>query len=134
MQQLGFIQSKADTALHVFQQNNNVIYFIVYVDDILISNNHLDFVSHIIGHIKQCFQIKDLGHLSTFLGIQANKVGNTYFISQEHYVLDILTWSGCKTAKPYQIPQPTNYHLQSAKTSLISIPLNFDNSLELCNT
>lgn len=126
MQQLGFIQSKADPALHVFRQNGNVVYFLVYVDDILISGNKFEFVSQLVITLKNRFQIKDLGPLSTFLGIKATQLGASPFLSQEHYALDILRRAGmqhCQTISnptkgkmllhgdtnlPYD--NPTHYH------------------------
>lgn len=99
MQHLGFIQSKADPVLHIFQQNNHVVYFLVYVDDILISSNKPEIASNMVENLKQRFKMKDLGQLSTFLGVKAIQNGDTLFLSHEHYVMDILRKFGKKTCQ-----------------------------------
>lgn len=95
MQQLGFFQRKVDPALHVYQQNGTTIYFLVYVNSILISGNNPTIVIKIIDNIKCCFKMKY---------IHATKNDNSLKLTQAHYANDILrraemqTWQALPTS------------------------------------
>lgn len=117
MQQLGFIQSKVDPALHIFQQNSHIVYFLVYVHDILISGNQLEFVTKFIKNLKYQFKMKDLDQLSTFLRVKATENENSLFLSQEHYVIDILHRASMQTCQTISNPT-TNKLTLKAKDNL----------------
>ncbi|KAI5351986.1 hypothetical protein L3X38_004877 [Prunus dulcis] len=67
---MGFARSQADTSLFIFQQASHTIFLLLYVDNIVVTGSdstHLQqFISLLGGH----FDIKDLGPLSYFLGLQ----------------------------------------------------------------
>jgi hypothetical protein len=63
---LGFTGSKADSSLFIFRQGSVVIYFLIYVDDILVTGSNLAAVNSVIQQLNIDFAVKDLGHLSFF--------------------------------------------------------------------
>jgi histone deacetylase 1/2 len=69
--QLGFIPSKADTSLFIYDRRGCQIYMLVYVDDIVIAGSSSSAVDHVVHTLSATFPIKDLGRLEYFLGIEA---------------------------------------------------------------
>ena len=63
---------------------------LVYVDDIIITEDDLDEKAQLKENLSREFEIKDLGVLKYFLGIELaySKVG--IFLSQRNYILDLL--------------------------------------------
>ena len=58
---LSFYCSNANSSLFVYRQNSITMLLLVYVDDILVSENNDSFVSNLIHQLSVEFAIKDLG-------------------------------------------------------------------------
>lgn len=71
LQELGFVPSRADVSLFVFNKENKTIYILIYVDDIVIACSCGKSIDKLIQQLSRNFAIKDLGQLSYFLGIEA---------------------------------------------------------------
>jgi hypothetical protein len=72
---------------------------IVYVDDIVLTGNDDGEMQNLKHRLANEFEIKDLGTLKYFLGIEVARSKHGIFISQRKYILDLLkeTWMlGCK--------------------------------------
>ncbi|NAW49762.1 hypothetical protein FGF92_24340, partial [Salmonella sp. gx-f5] len=65
----GFLNSKSDTSLFIFNSRGVRLYVLVYVDDILITGSSQAAVSSLIQFLNVEFAVKDLGPLHFFLGI-----------------------------------------------------------------
>uniref|UniRef100_A0A2N9GUK4 Reverse transcriptase Ty1/copia-type domain-containing protein n=1 Tax=Fagus sylvatica TaxID=28930 RepID=A0A2N9GUK4_FAGSY len=89
--QLGFYCSRADTSLFVFHKHSNIIYLLLYVDDIIITGNNPSLLENFTCKLNSEFATKDLGSLSYFLGLEATPTTDGLFISQLKYARDILT-------------------------------------------
>lgn len=74
----GFVGSRADTSLFVFQRDSCVMYLLVYVDDLILTGNQPHVITSFITRLKKEFAIKDLGELNYFLGLE---VTHTFFKS-----------------------------------------------------
>ena len=59
----------------------------------------------------QEFEMKDLGRLKYFLGIEVLRSNKGIFISQRKYVLDLLTEIGMLDCKPVETPMMMNHGL-----------------------
>ena len=68
--------------------------------------------------MKQCltkgFEIKDLGKLKYFLGIEMARSKQGIFISQQKYVIDFLRETGMIASKPVATPIEQNHKLSKA--------------------
>jgi histone deacetylase 1/2 len=62
--------SKADTSLFFYMKGSNIIYLLVYVDDIIVVSSSSRAVEALLADLKRDFALKDLGELSYFLGIE----------------------------------------------------------------
>jgi Reverse transcriptase (RNA-dependent DNA polymerase) len=60
------------------------------VDDIIITGNNLDEIRRVKTKLREVFDIKDLGPLKYFLGIEITHSPKGLFISQRKYILDLL--------------------------------------------
>ncbi|KAJ0844195.1 putative RNA-directed DNA polymerase [Helianthus annuus] len=102
--ELGFCKSLADPSLFIFKREGLVAYFLVYVDDIVLTGNHNSFLQHIIRALSDKFSIKDLGMLHHFLGIEVISTKDGLFLSQHAHVQNLLTKFKMDGAKPVATP------------------------------
>ena len=67
---LGFVASLADSTLFVYHAGSTVLYLLLYVDDIIIIGSAPTQIAYLISTLSATFDLKDLGPLNYFLGIQ----------------------------------------------------------------
>lgn len=101
---LGFQKSLADPSLFIYNHGNLTCYFLVYVDDIVLTGNNNNFLQKIIDALAQRFSIKDLGTLHHFLGIEVIPTSNGLFLSQHQHIQNVLTKFKMDGAKPVATP------------------------------
>ncbi|GJW81123.1 multidrug resistance-associated protein 3, partial [Tanacetum coccineum] len=65
-----FVQFANDHSWFTKSKNNKFIGLLVYVDDIVVTENYVDEIDKFKSFLKSKFKIKDLGHLKYFLGIE----------------------------------------------------------------
>ncbi|GJY36537.1 ribonuclease H-like domain-containing protein [Tanacetum coccineum] len=95
----GFVQSKFDYSLFTKKSDNVFIIMLVYVDDIVVNGNDLNEIEIFKDFLKSKFQIKDLGRLKYFLGIEVLDNKDGICLSQRKYFLEILYEFGLLAAK-----------------------------------
>jgi hypothetical protein len=66
---LGFAEAKYDTSLFVFRRGTDMIYLLLYVDDIVLTASSIALLQQTISVLKQKFTMKDLGPLHHFLAV-----------------------------------------------------------------
>lgn len=59
----GFVDTKSDTSLFVYHRGGNIVYLLVYMDDIIITASSAKLLHRIIAALQREFSIKDLGEL-----------------------------------------------------------------------
>lgn len=109
--QFGFKQAQGDHTLFVLYSGQVLTILIVYIDDIILTGNCVTSISKVKNHLSTVFEVKDLGSLRYFLGMELGRNKNGMCISQRKYVLDLLQETGmlgCKRAST---------HLDSSCTS-----------------
>ncbi|KAK8950885.1 hypothetical protein KSP39_PZI004349 [Platanthera zijinensis] len=94
MLQQGYAQGQADHTLFIKRRGAHVSILFVYVDDIIITRNDLEEIAHLKEQLGREFEIKDLGKLKYFLGIEVVRSRRGIFISQRKYTLDLLVETG----------------------------------------
>jgi hypothetical protein len=94
VQDLGFTPSKSDISLFIYKKGSITIYFLVYVDDIIITSSCPAAIDALLIDLKKDFALKDLGSLHYFLGIEVKQLNNVVLLTQEKYASDILTRVG----------------------------------------
>ncbi|KAJ7968090.1 Retrovirus-related Pol polyprotein from transposon TNT 1-94 [Quillaja saponaria] len=86
----GYQQSNADHTMFVKHCHGRITILIIYVDDIVVTGDNPAEVSKLKSHLAKEFEIKDLGKLCYFLGIEVAHSDRGIFLSQRQYVLDLL--------------------------------------------
>jgi hypothetical protein len=71
--ELGFQASINDYFLFTLYTDNTKIFVLIYVDDILVTGSSSTQIATLIRNLQSIFQVKDLGSLSYFLGVEADR-------------------------------------------------------------
>jgi hypothetical protein len=117
-----FVQSKADHSLFTRQAGSTILVVLVYVDDLLVTGNDLASIQQLQQFLSRKFQLKDLGKLKYFLGIEVARSAKGIFINQRKYILDILTDAGQTGCRPASTPMEQHLKLTADSGELISDP------------
>jgi len=104
LQRLGFVPSKADTSLFYYNKNGHNIFVLVYVDDIIVASSSSQATDALLADLQAEFDLKDLGDLHFFLGIEVKRGRDGLILTQERYAMDILKRSGMQLCKPVDTP------------------------------
>lgn len=89
LQELGFVPSKVDTSLFIYKRNGVVTYFLIYVDDIIMTSSSSKAVDDLLQQLHQDFVVKDLGSLHYFLGIEVSPIKNSIILTQQKYTREL---------------------------------------------
>jgi hypothetical protein len=111
MRKYGFKQSNSDHTLFIKHKGSKVTALIVYVDDMIITGDDEEEISRLQKALATDFEMKNLGGLKYFLGIEVARSREGIFLSQRKYVLDVLTEAGMLECKPTDTPIVQNHRL-----------------------
>ncbi|RVX01148.1 Retrovirus-related Pol polyprotein from transposon TNT 1-94 [Vitis vinifera] len=114
----GFVQCQSDHTLFVkhFPEGKLAI-IIVYVDDIILTGDHEEKIDSLKKLLTKEFEIKDLGNLKYFLGMEIARSKKGIAVSQRKYVLDLLNETGMLGCKPAETPMDTTVRLEESDGS-----------------
>lgn len=108
----GCKQNEIDKCLYVRKQQGKVCYLLVHVDDLLVATNDKNYKDDLMKTIGKKFEMKNLGGVKHYLGIDVEKIDGKFYISQPGYIDKILEESGLKEAKISKFPVDTGYYKQ----------------------
>jgi hypothetical protein len=77
---------------------------IIYVDDKIVTGNDLEKRIRLQEHLSRDFEMRDLGCLKYFLGIEVSRSRAGIFLNQRKYALDLLKEIGMTGCKPTNSP------------------------------
>lgn len=107
----GFTKSSNDPCLHIFRERNSTCYVISHVDDLLFVGSSLKLINSLASKLNQHFEVKDLGEVKDFLGMNITKDKNgIYSISQQAYIDKMAESFDLKSVKPQKIPINAGYY------------------------
>ena len=105
----GYSQAQSDHTMFVkFSKLRKVSILIVYVDDIIITGDDLVEMEQLKKELSKEFEIKNLGELRFFLGMEIARTKRGLAISQRKYILDLLKEIGMNACKPADTPVDAN--------------------------
>ncbi|GJY86579.1 retrovirus-related pol polyprotein from transposon TNT 1-94 [Tanacetum coccineum] len=84
--------------------NHVTCYFMVYVDDIVLTGNGQNFLDQFIHALSTKFSIKDLGMLHHFLGVEVIPTSTSLFLSQHRHIQEVLTQFHMEGVKDVHTP------------------------------
>ncbi|XP_042983281.1 uncharacterized mitochondrial protein AtMg00810-like [Carya illinoinensis] len=109
----GFSCNRADSSLFVFSKGADLIYLLLYVDDIVVTSNNSALLDAFIGKLSKEFSTKDMGSLSYFLGLEAHRTSSSLFLSQAKYAHEILQRAKLVDSKPVSTHMVVARHLSA---------------------
>ncbi|XP_026454355.1 uncharacterized protein LOC113355653 [Papaver somniferum] len=118
----GFTQSFYDPAMFTRSSAKGIVIFLLYVDDMVITGSDCEGIDNLKTYLSSCFQMKDLGFLSYFPGIEVRKPNNGYFVSQVKYASGIIQQAGITDTKIVDTPLEVNVRHSPTDGTLLSNP------------
>ncbi|KAL0557133.1 hypothetical protein IC582_005651 [Cucumis melo] len=108
----GYSKGHSDHTLFTkVSKTGKIAVLIVYVDDIVLFGNDQAEISQLKQRMGNEFEIKNLGNLKYFLGIEVAKSKEGVSVSQRKYTLDLLTETGMLGCRPADTLIEFNYKL-----------------------
>ncbi|CAH9132140.1 unnamed protein product [Cuscuta epithymum] len=128
---VGFRKSRADTSLFIYSHQDVTLYFLVYVDDIVLTGNSPPSLERFVSQLTARFSVKDLGPLHHFLGVEVIPHAHGLFLTQRQYIIHVLEECGMLGAKEADTPMSTSVSLHAEPTNAITDATQFRRSLGL---
>ena len=101
-----FVQNPDDVCVYIKKVGDKVIFFVLYVDDILLAGNDVSLLMKIKHWLFHNFEIKDLEEASYILGIKImrNRAFRKLSLSQETYINTLLSKFNMNNCNGEMIP------------------------------
>ncbi|XP_049936825.1 retrovirus-related Pol polyprotein from transposon RE2 isoform X2 [Nymphaea colorata] len=114
----GYKQGNCDHTLFIKQRDGLVSLLLVYVDDMIVTGDDEEEKRKMKERLAAEFDLKDLGKLRYFLGIEIARSETGLVISQRKYTLDLLKETGKLGCRPFLTPMESGTKI-SIKTGNI---------------
>lgn len=108
----GFKRSQCDSCLYTKCNDKQLMYVIIYVDDLLVFGTDTSQISEFKLMLSREFKIKDLGLISDFLGINVKQNLNNGVteLCQKAYLENVLKRFNMYNCKPISTPMDRNFN------------------------
>ena len=115
LQQFGLVKSQNDPCLYVASNSEGVSLIVaIYVDDIIIAGVNLNVIDTIKNKLCNLYDVRDLGIMSNFLGVDVVQSEEGIWMSQSNYCKKLLIDFGMIDSKPVATPMESNVKLTKA--------------------
>lgn len=106
----GFQRNRADPCLYSKLLNNELVYVLIYVDDMAIVTKTSKTMDQVKSMLKSKFNTQDLGEIKQYLGIQVTRDGDGIFhLNQTQYINKVINDFGLSNAKESIVPITVSY-------------------------
>lgn len=95
---------KSDECVFVRGKGGDMIWLLIYVDDILVMGLRESNVQRAKRDLKTLFKMKDMGPVQYFLGVEFKDFGDCIVLSQEAYLAKVLKKFGMDDGKSVTTP------------------------------
>jgi hypothetical protein len=127
-------------SLFILRRGPDMVYLLLYVDDIILTASSSELLHCIIAALQQEFAMKDLRPLHRFLGITVEHRSDGLFLHQCTYTLDIIKRAAmvdckpCTTLVDLQAKLAADSGLSQIQGCLSTMPPSFGASQASCST
>ncbi|CAI7740724.1 unnamed protein product, partial [Closterium sp. NIES-54] len=113
LEALGFKVSGCDEGLFMTEGEEEKVFLLVYVDDILIFSPSLERIKEVQGKLKETFQCKALGPVGYYLGLhlERDEVKGWLRLHQHKYLAAIGEKYGLEEGRSVKTPLPSGFQL-----------------------
>ena len=118
----GYQASDSDLSLFVKKQGSLHLVVLLYVHDMIITGNYEMEVDKLQDESAIIFDIKKLGELHHFLGLEVTNLASGIFLSQESYAKKLVERFGVNQSKRCSTPLEVNKKLRREEGSLLANP------------
>ncbi|GJZ18877.1 putative RNA-directed DNA polymerase [Tanacetum coccineum] len=115
-----FKQSNSDHTLFLKQRGNLITCLIIYVDDMIATGDDKEEITKLKKYLFTEFEMKDLGRLKYFRGIEVLRSKQGIFMCQKRYILDLLAETGMIDCKPSDTPMIVNQKLYMEEKAVLA--------------
>lgn len=91
---ISFLASYGDLSLFIKCHKDDYVFLLLNVDDIIITGTSNELIASVKQALQQEFDMKDLGKLHYFLGLEIQYHADGLFVSQKKYAQDLIHKSG----------------------------------------
>ena len=113
---MGFTKSDADPNLYYKIENNGTLILVLYVDDLFLTGNEI-LIEWCKKKLASEFEMKDLGLMHYFLGLEVWQRQKEIFLSQGKYTIGILKRFEMLDCKSMATPMDANFKKLKVSTS-----------------
>lgn len=78
----GFTENQNGHSVFIYSKDDNFLVLLVYVDDVVLTGTSATLIDQVKELIHSEFKIKDVGHLSYFLGLEVVRSKTGLFLNQ----------------------------------------------------
>lgn len=101
---IGFSFSHVDPSLFVKISGSSRVFLLLYVDDIIVTGDSEALIDEVKTALQAEFDMKDLGDLNFFLGLEIKYLKNGLFLSQHKYATDLVHKAGLDSCNSHMTP------------------------------
>ncbi|GKV09272.1 hypothetical protein SLEP1_g20797 [Rubroshorea leprosula] len=105
--------------------NKGMVLLLIYVDDMIITGDDVSGIDELKQFLSHRIEMKDLGSLSYFLGLEVTSLDDGYLLSQVKYALDLISKAGFIDSKIVSTPLEPNIKLTSLDGSPLPDPTRY---------
>ena len=111
--QHGFSGSSFDTALFLRWFGHGITILLLYIDDMIITSDDMQGIQDLKHFLGRQFEMKDLGPLNYFLGLEVSSSADGYYLTQAKYTSDLISRVSITDSKIVDTPIEYNCRLNS---------------------
>ncbi|KAL6344205.1 hypothetical protein AAG906_035430 [Vitis piasezkii] len=97
-----------NSSLFVKANGGKLAIVLVYVDDLIITGDDVEEICRTKENLSIRFEMKELGQLKHFLGLEVDRTHEGIFLCQQKYAKDLLKKFGMLECKPISTPMEPN--------------------------
>jgi len=121
----GYTQAHADHSLFTKATGSSFTTIVVYVDDIVLAGNSLVEIAHLKTSLRSHFNIRDLGKLKYFLGLEVAHSSSGLYLCQRKYCLDLISDVALLNSKLSSTPMDPSLRLHQDSSAPLDDPLPY---------
>lgn len=117
LKKLKFKKSNFDYCLYVKRMESEVIYSLIYVDDLLICGKNVEKIQEIKTVLSERFKMKDLGKIKEYLGININynTLGKVMKMNQSKYIISLVNKYNVEKSRLHNTPMKVGLKIEKSE-------------------